>query len=69
MLEPKEKAEELVKYFLELKNIKLSDFSKIEHPTARKCAIKVCDEVLGFVGTDLGYLYWSDIKRIIEEEM
>ena len=34
-MNPKEKAEELVNKFMETKSLKLSDYSRIEFPTAK----------------------------------
>lgn len=63
---PKEKAKELVDYFWNIEPIKLSDFSRIYFPTAKHFAIKVCDEVLGYMGADRGYEFWTEVKREIE---
>ena len=63
---PKEKAKELVDYFWHIEPIKLSDFSRIYFPTAKQFAIKVCDEVLGYMGADRGYEFWTEVKREIE---
>ena len=61
MVTPQEKADELVDYFMHNTSEKLSDYSKIEYPTAVLFAKKVCNEVIGFMGADRGYRYWSDI--------
>ncbi len=36
---PKEKAQELVDKFMDIKNVKLSDYSVIYLPTAKQCAL------------------------------
>lgn len=64
---PKEKAKELIDYFCNLKQTKLSDYSIIYLPTAKVCALKVCDEVLGYMGADRGYEFWSEVKQQIQE--
>jgi hypothetical protein len=63
----KQKAEELVDWFNEVKPPKLSDYSKIYSPTARLCALKVVDEVLGHMGADRGYQFWTDVKKELYE--
>ena len=64
---PQKKAKELVDYFCNLKQTKLSDYSIIHLPTAKVCALKVCDEVLGYMGSDRGYLFWADVKQQIQK--
>lgn len=59
----KEKAEELVNKFMETKSLKLSDYSRIEFPTAKQCALVCCEEVLGYMGVDRGYLFWTEVKE------
>jgi hypothetical protein len=77
-MSPKEKAEELTNQFMELKHVKLSDYSRIEWPTARKCALIVVDEILKanptsevsapFLGTRIydNKSYWEQVKQEIE---
>jgi hypothetical protein len=36
---PKDKALELVEFFMHLNSVKLSDYSRIEWPTAKQCAL------------------------------
>ena len=75
---PKEKAEELVHKFMETKSLKLSDYSRIEFPTAKQCALICCDEMLNNAGfiwgegrdTEIGLSardafrkYWSEVKE------
>lgn len=67
MIEPKDKAKELVDFFFEIKTHKLSDYSRIYLPSAKMFAKKVCDEVLGYMGADRGVEYWKEIKREIEK--
>jgi hypothetical protein len=33
---------------------------------AKKCALICCDEVLGYMGADRGYQFWSEVKQEIE---
>jgi hypothetical protein len=64
----KEKAKELVDKFMSIKNVKLSDNSFIEWPTARQCAIYATEECLSTCTESMIY-YWMEVKRIIEEEL
>ena len=66
MITYQEKAVELVKYFEETKPQKLSDYSKVYSPTAKMFAIKVCDEVLGYMGADRGYEFWCSVREEIK---
>ena len=34
---------------------------------AKKCALVVCNEVLGHMGADRGYAFWSEVKEEIEK--
>lgn len=62
-----QKAKELVQRYLDIKQVKLSDYSVIYLPTAKKCAIIAADEVIqysklhGFVGLSEYY------ENVIEE--
>jgi hypothetical protein len=59
---PKEKAEELVYKYSEL---------GIGHPTSlslpKQCALIAVDEVLGYMGADRGYEFWTEVKKEIEK--
>jgi hypothetical protein len=69
-MSPKEKAEELVNYFMELKHVKLADYSRIEWPTAKKCALKVVNEIISSIKdehvSDIFNEYWEEVKQEIE---
>lgn len=43
---PKQKAEELINSFIGLNSKKMSDDSRIEHPTAKQCALIAVYEIL-----------------------
>ncbi len=60
---PKEKAIELVEDFMLLKSNKMSDYSRIEFPTAKLCAIKIIDELI----KETGSKYHYDVKKEIEK--
>ena len=72
---PKEKAEELVKKFmnLNLEKIKLADYSKIYYPTAKQCALIAIIEIINSnphsnpFNTDIysTMQYWIDVKNEI----
>jgi hypothetical protein len=65
----KDKAAELVDKYMNIKNIKLSDYSRIYLPTAKQCALIAVDEVLkfskahGFIGLTEEY---KQVKQEIE---
>jgi len=58
-----QKALELVDYFMSIKSSKISDYSRIEFPTAKLCAIKVVDELI----KETGSKYHYDVKKEIEK--
>ena len=43
---PKEKAEELVDRYMNIRNVKLSDYSIIYLPTAKQCALIAVNEMI-----------------------
>ena len=61
------KANELVEYFMNKRSPKMSDSSRIYLPTAKLFALKVCDEVLGYMGADRGYSFWQRVRYFIEK--
>ena len=70
---PKEKAEELVDKYMNIRNVKLSDYSIIYLPTAKQCALISVDEILKAVDNpDEKYSmkdsvdYWQEVKQEIE---
>ena len=70
---PKDKALELVKFFMNLNSVKLSDYSRIEWPTAKQCALKVVDEVIKQNNVWIRLVnkgtnnYWLEVKQEIEK--
>lgn len=54
---PKEKAKELVLKYLKIDN----------NIKAKQCALICCDEVLGYMGADRGYLFWTEVKQEIKK--
>ena len=78
---PKEKAEELVDKYMNIRNVKLSDYSIIYLPTAKQCALIAVDEILNtlkiFPEKDTTsksvvnfsvsrIMYWVQVKKEIE---
>jgi hypothetical protein len=69
---PKEKAEQLVEIFMNIKQQKLADYSIIYHPTAKQCALIAVDEILKLeqarliVGSHNYYDYYIEVKQEIE---
>jgi hypothetical protein len=57
-MEPKEKASELFESYL---NIGMGN------GWAKQCALICCNEVLGDMGADRGYTFWSEVKLEIEK--
>ena len=66
MQTPEEKGDELIEWFLHTHSNKLSDYSRVEYPTAILFAIKVCNEVLSDMGADRGYTYWNNVKEYLK---
>lgn len=72
---PKDKAEELVNKFMSTNSIKLSDYSRIEFPTAKQCVLICCDEILLTLNRDIQDInvvgnilldlidYWSNVRE------
>jgi hypothetical protein len=81
-MEAKEKAKELVNKYMGLNSGKLSDYSRIEFPTAKQCALIAIDEILKAfylnTGSDIvgnhvinfairESNYWEEVKKEIEK--
>ncbi len=71
---PKEKAEELVEMFMNIKKQKLADYSIIYHPTAKRCALIVIDEIINcdsffktLEDTKAFTKYWYEVQQEIEK--
>ena len=72
---PKEKAEELKNKFINTNSLKLSDYSRIEFPTAKQCALICCDEILLTLNRDIQDInvvgnilldlikYWNNVRE------
>ena len=57
----KEKAEELLKRMQLVED--LYGNYPMCHDTAKQCALICCDEVLGYMGADRGYEFWTEVKE------
>ncbi len=74
---PKEKAEELVNSFMNIKKQKLADYSIIYHPTAKRCALLTVDEIMFYnlmeypqhstIYAPHKNDYWQQVKQEIEQ--
>lgn len=64
----KEKARELVDYFLNLKPVKLDEQLVIEYPTAVRCAKNVALEVMTFTSAiSYEFDFWLDVFDELEK--
>ena len=68
------KAKELVEAFTGLNSVKMSDYSRIEWPTAKLCALKAVDQVIATLNfcdlpaTDKPvYRFWVDVRKEINK--
>ena len=64
---PKEKAEELFstyRYALSIPNASLGEY---KDNVAKQCALIAVNEVLGDMGADRGYAFWTEVKEEIEK--
>lgn len=64
---PKEKAEQLVDLYLKIKQVKLSDYSIIEYPTAKQCAKIVVNKILETNITSEERTYYEQVKEEITD--
>lgn len=70
---PKEKAEELVNKYVGLNSGKISDYSRIEFPTAKQCALIAVDEIIDAIDwhkyevPNNELKFWFEVKKEIEK--
>jgi hypothetical protein len=62
---PQEKALELINKYDQMakdftRGVSMKEFAK-------ECAILTCNEVLGHMGADRGYEFWSEVKLHLEK--
>lgn len=62
---PQEKANELYSKYDDLLN-KDFMFPIVFDNQIKQCALIVVDEVLGYMGSDRGYIFWEEVKQEIE---
>ena len=65
-MEPQEKAKQLINKFLHIKVLKLSDYSVIEYPTAKECALITCNEMLDYMPVGRGYDFWLQVTEELD---
>lgn len=58
VMTPQEKAKQLFEAYLE---VGMGD------GWAKQCALICCNEVLGYMGADRGYEFWSQVKQETEK--
>jgi hypothetical protein len=58
---PKEKAEELINKFTHPVRWKMGQEDIKQR--AKQCALICCNEVLGYMGADRGYEFWTEVKQ------
>jgi len=65
---PKEKAIELYsRYYNRIEHTLSEEYSLHEKDIVKECALIACNEVLGYMGADRGYEFWTDVKKKIEK--
>ena len=69
MITPKEKAKELVDKFKPNAYIGACEDNDelMELYHSKQCALICCNEVLGYMGADRGYEFWTNVKQEIEK--
>jgi len=67
-MDPKLKAQELLLKFSEYSKNSLNDNSVFTPcRNAKECALLCCNEVLGHMGSDRGYAFWTEVKMEIQK--
>ena len=64
---PEETADSLIETFKQTSG-KMSDYSRIEYPTAVLHAKLCVTKMLSDIGSDRAYLYWSEVQEILENK-
>ena len=57
---PREKASELIVKFQ-------TTIRSLDYNEAKQCALICCNEVLGNMGADRGYIFWLEVKQEVEK--
>lgn len=67
-LTSKEKAIELVHTFMDIGEEQEYNTPRyLSKDIAKQCALITCNEVLGHMGADRGYEFWTEVKQEIEK--
>jgi nitrogenase molybdenum-iron protein alpha/beta subunit len=61
---PKEKAEELILKFMRLQE---PNYNWFHSKLAKQCALIAVEEILGYMGADRGYTFWTEVKQEINK--
>lgn len=65
---PKEKAQQMLDAFMDIGEEQEYNTPRyLSEEVARKCALIVCNEVLGYMGADRGYEFWTEVKQEINK--
>ncbi len=67
---PKEKAEELIKKYRDIDfevGGQYDGYANMRIHDAKECSLIACNEVLGYIGADRGYEFWTEVKQEIEK--
>ncbi len=64
---PKEKAEELFSTYRYALSIPNAPLGENKDNVAKQCALIAVNEVLGDMGADRGYAFWTEVKQEIEK--
>lgn len=68
MITTQEKSEQLAFYYENLLAPFIAD-KEVLHKKAVDCALICCNEVLGYMGSDRGYSFWSDVKYSLQTKV
>ena len=67
-LTPRRKAIVLVDTFMDIGEEQEYNTPRyLSKDIAKQCALITCNEVLGYMGADRGYNYWTEVKQEIEK--
>jgi hypothetical protein len=65
---PKEKALELTwKYYHRIEHLICDEHKSKDWEISKLCALLAVDEVLGYMGADRGYAFWTEVKQELEK--
>ncbi len=57
----------LIKYLEKLSSNSYNTPRYLSKDIAKQCALITCNEVLGYMGADRGYEFWTEVKQEIEQ--